>query len=205
MGQDNIEIGASSQRRILWIVLALNVGLAAAFAVTGLSADSSALIANGLDNLSDSVVYVITLLALSRSPVWKRGAARVSGILLILFSAGVLFDVARRFLTGTEPIGSTMMWMALAAAAVNLLCVWLLKRIRRPDVNIRAASTFSTNDFVANAGVLVGGGLVLWLDQSWPDLAVGLAVAGIALKGGFDILHDAHHETDRHKKHEVQR
>jgi fatty acid desaturase len=50
----------------------------------------------------------------------------------------------------------------------------------------------------------VGGGLVLWLDQSWPDLAVGVAVAGIALKGGFDILHDAHHETDKHRKHANQ-
>lgn len=201
MSHDNIDIGDTSQRRTLWIVLALNVALAAAFAVTGLTADSSALIANGLDNLSDSVVYVITLLALGRPPAWKRGAARVSGVLLILFAAGVLFDVGRRFMTGTDPIGSTMMWMALAAGAVNLLCVWLLKRIRRPDVNIRAASTFSTNDFVANAGVLIGGGLVLWLGQAWPDLVVGLAVAGIALKGGIDILHDAHHETDKHKEH----
>lgn len=201
MSDDDIDVSNASQRKILWIVLALNVALAAAFAVTGLTADSSALIANGLDNLSDSVVYVITLLALSRPPVWKRGAARVSGVLLILFAAGVLFDVGRRFLTGTDPIGSTMMWMALAAAAVNLLCVWLLKRIRRPDVNIRAASTFSTNDFVANAGVLIGGGLVLWLGQAWPDLVVGVAVAGIALKGGINILHDAHHETDRHKEH----
>ena len=201
MSDDDIDVSNASQRRILWIVLALNVALAAAFGVTGLTADSSALIANGLDNLSDSVVYVITLLALGRPPVWKRGAARVSGVLLILFAAGVLFDVGRRFLTGTDPIGSTMMWMALAAAAVNLLCVWLLKRIRNADVNVRAATTFSTNDFVANAGVLIGGGLVLWLGQAWPDLAVGVAVAGVALKGGIDILHDAHRETDKHKEH----
>lgn len=201
MSVADIDVSYASQRRVLWIVLALNIVLAAAFAVTGLAADSSALIANGLDNLSDSVVYVITLLALGRSPAWKRGAARVSGILLILFAAGVVFDIGRRFLTGTDPVGSTMMWMALAAAAVNLLCVWLLKRIRRPDVNIRAASTFSTNDFVANAGVLIGGGLVLWIGQAWPDLVVGAAVAAIALKGGIDILRDAHRETDKHKEH----
>lgn len=201
MSDDDIDVGTASQRRTLWIVLGLNVALAAAFAVAGLTADSSALIANGLDNLSDSVVYVITLFALGRPPVWKRGAARVSGILLILFAAGVLFDVGRRFLVGTDPIGTTMMWMAVAAAAVNALCVWLLKRIRNADVNVRAATTFSTNDFVANAGVLIGGGLVLWLGQAWPDLVVGVAVAGVALKGGIDILHDAHHETDKHKEH----
>lgn len=201
MSEDAIDIRDPNQRKILLIVLVLNVGLAAAFGITGLTANSSALIANGLDNLSDSVVYVITLMALNRGPVWKRGAARVSGILLIVFALGVLFDVGRRFMTGTDPVGSTMMWMAVVAAAVNLLCLRLLKRIRGPDVNIRAASTFSANDFVANAGVLVGGVLVLWTGWAWPDLIVGLAVAGIALKGAFDILRDAHRETDRHKAH----
>lgn len=120
MSEKHLDIRTHGQRRILWIVLGLNVALSVAFGVTGLSADSSALIANGLDNLSDSVVYVITLLALGRSPVWKRGAARASGALLILFAAGVLLDVGRRFLIGTDPVGGTMMWMALVAAAVNL-------------------------------------------------------------------------------------
>lgn len=90
-----------------------------------------------------------------------------------------------------------MMVMAVIAAAVNALCVWLLKRIREADVNVRAATTFSTNDFVANAGVLIGGGLVIWTGQAWPDLVVGLAVAAIALKGGIRILRDANCEAGR--------
>ncbi|MAM88612.1 cation transporter [Marinobacter sp. UBA2678] len=195
MSEDQLEIRAASQRKILWIVLGFNLALAVAFAVTGLKADSSALIANGLDNASDSIVYIITLLALSRPPVWKRVAARISGGLLILFAAGVLFDVIHRFLSDVEPLGSTMMIMAVVAAAVNALCVWLLKQIREADVTVRAATTFSTNDFVANAGVLIGGGLVMWTGQAWPDLVVGLAVAAIALKGGIQILRDANCEA----------
>lgn len=61
-----------------------------------------------------------------------------------------------------------MMVMAVIAATVNALCVWLLKRIRETDVNVRAATTFSTNVFVPNAGVLIGGGLVIWTGQAWP-------------------------------------
>ncbi|HDZ56767.1 MAG TPA: cation transporter [Pseudomonas xinjiangensis] len=197
MSEDQLEIRTASQRKILWTVLGLNMALAAAFGVTGLRADSSALIANGLDNASDSIVYLITLLALNRPPVWKRAAARVSGGLLILFAAGVLLDVIRRFLSDVEPLGSTMMVMAVSAAAVNALCVWLLKRIREADVTVRAATTFSTNDFIANAGVLIGGGLVIWTGQAWPDLVVGLAVAAIALKGGIRILRDANCEAGR--------
>ena len=32
---------------------------------------------------------------------------------------------------------------------------------------------------------------MLWLDQSWPDLVVGVIVAGIAARGGLEILEDA--------------
>ena len=60
------------QRRTLWTVLLLNVAIAAGFFATGVLGDSSALIANGLDNTSDSLVYGISLFARSRSAVWKR-------------------------------------------------------------------------------------------------------------------------------------
>lgn len=191
MSEEKIEIHDAHQRRILLIVLALNLALAAGFWVTGVAASSSALIANGLDNASDSAVYIITLLALSRSAAWQTSAAKLSGWLLLLFAAGILVDVGRRFFGDAEPIGTTMMVMALGAAIVNATCVWLLRKIQQANVNVRAATTFSTNDFVANAGVLVGGGLVLWTGRAWPDLVVGLAVAAIAVKGGIEILRDA--------------
>lgn len=188
------------KRRVLWIVLALNVAIAAGFFTTGALGDSSALIANGLDNSSDALVYAISLFALTRPPGWKRGAARLSGILLLVFAVGVLLDVGRRFLAGSEPLGAMMMIMALIAAAVNLQSWFLLNRLRDKDVNLRAAETFSFNDFISNGGILVGGGLVLWTGQNWPDLVVGIGVAGIAIYGGIDILRDAHGEADRAKE-----
>ncbi|MCK0166151.1 cation transporter [Jannaschia sp. S6380] len=184
----------AQQRRILWIVLILNVAIALGFFGTGAVGDSSALIANGLDNTSDAFVYALSLFAMSRSGRWKRGAANVSGGLLILFAIGILFDAGRRFLEGSDPLGPVMIVMAVIAAAVNLACVLLLRRIQDPDVNVRAANTFSLNDFVANLGILVAGGLVAWLGGNWPDLVVGVAVAAIAAWGGVEILRDAHGE-----------
>lgn len=62
---------------------------------------------------------------------------------------------------------------------------------RPQDVNLKAAQTFSCNDFISNGGILVAGGLVLLLGQRWPDLVVGGAVALVALWGGVEIRKDA--------------
>jgi cobalt-zinc-cadmium efflux system protein len=182
------------QRRTLLLVLALNFGLFLALGVAGWLADSSALLANAADNASDSAVYLISFLAVGRAPRWKKTAATLSGVLLLLFAFGVLADVGRRWLMGTEPIGPTMMVMALAAALVNLWCLKLLRNVDGDDVNMRAAETFSFNDFVSNGGILVAGGLVLWLGQAWPDLIVGALVALMAAMGAFEILSDVRDE-----------
>ena len=184
------------QRRTLLTVLGLNAGLAAALGIGGVSADSSALLANALDNASDAAVYLISFLAIGRAGTWKRGAARASGIMLLVFAVGVLVDAVRRVITGTEPIGPTMMALALVAAVVNLICLQFIRRQHSGDVNMKAAETFSFNDFASNGGILVAGGLVLWLDQAWPDLVVGVLVAAIAIKGGVEILRDANAASD---------
>jgi Co/Zn/Cd efflux system component len=191
-----LDLESREKRRTLWVVFGLNVALALGLFAAGYLAHSSALIANGLDNSSDAAVYAISLLALSRPPAWKRGAARFSGIMLFLFGVGVLIEAGRRFLTGYEPIGTTMMVVAVAAAAVNLLCLILLKRLTKKDVNLRAATTFSFNDFMSNGGILVGGALVWWTGENWPDLIIAVGIAAIAVMGAIDILKDARRETE---------
>ncbi|HBX59050.1 MULTISPECIES: cation transporter [unclassified Methylophaga] len=188
----NLDLSSADKRRTLWVVLILNVAIAVGFLVTGYVGNSNALIANGLDNTSDAIVYGLSLLALSRSRAWKRGAARFSGFLLLVFSAGVVLDAIRRYFEGSEPTGAMMMSMAAVAAVVNLLSLYLLKKMQSKDVNLRAATTFSINDFVANGGVILAGIVVIWTDSNLPDLLVGVAVAGIALYGAINILRDAH-------------
>ena len=88
-----------------------------------------------------------------------------------------------------------MMVMSAIAGVVNYVCLRLLLKLKQPDVNLRAATTFSFNDFISNGGILIAGALVLWLGTNWPDLLVGLATALIAIKGGIEILRDARAET----------
>ena len=204
-GDHDIDLGSAGKRRTLWVVLWLNVAIAIGFFVVGYFADSNALLANGLDNSSDAIVYALSLLALARSRIWQRGAARFSGVMLLVFAAGVIADAVRRFVEGSEPGGFMMLAMAAVAAVVNLICLRMLQRTEDKDVSMRAATTFSFNDFIANGGIIIAGIVVMLTGANWPDLVVGVAVACIALYGSIQILRDAHmdihdEEGSEHRK-----
>lgn len=197
MSELGLDSASPDHRRTLWIVLVLNLALTAGFAVAGLIGDSSALLANALDNASDSLVFIISLVALGRGRGWKTGAARFCALMLLLFAAGIVADAVRRFLGGSEPLGSAIVIMGVVGAAVNAVCLWLLARLKGKDVNLRAATIFSFNDFASNGGIFIAGGLVLWTGSNWPDLLGGAAVALIAVKGAIDIFKDAKREAGK--------
>ena len=185
------------QKSILRQVLLWNLGLFVGLGIAGWVADSSALMANAVDNASDAAVYLISYLAIDRQPAWKRWAAMLSGVMLLLFACFVLADVVRRWLGDVEPVGMTMMVLALVAAGINLWCLVLLRRVQSDDVNKQAAETFSFNDFISNGGVLVAGGLVLWIGSPWPDLVAGALIAVVAIVGGIRILRSVRAENGR--------
>ena len=185
------------QKSILRQVLLWNLGLFVGLGIAGWVADSSALMANAVDNASDAAVYLISYLAIDRQPAWKRWAAMLSGVMLLLFACFVLADVVRRWLGDVEPVGMTMMVLALVAAGINLWCLVLLRRLRSDDVNMKAAETFSFNDFISNGGVLIAGGLVLWIGSPWPDLVAGALIALVAIVGGIRILRSVRAENGR--------
>lgn len=185
------EAEVHQQRRVLLQVLFLNVLLSSSLVATGIYADSSGLIANALDNASDSAVYAISYFAVAGSPRRKTMAASLSGVMLLVLAVTVVIDAVRRFFVGAEPVSVVMVGMSLVAGGINLWCLRLLRRLPRTEVNLRAAYTFSINDFVSNIGVVVAAGLVAWTRQFWPDVVVGLAIAVVVGKGGVEILRDA--------------
>ena len=191
-----------AERRVLLQVLLLNAGLAAALLAGGLLADSSGLLANALDNTSDALTYAMSYFAVSRSQLWKSRAASITGVMLLVLAVGVAADAIHRFINGSDPTGYLMMIMALAAAMINALCIKLLKKFRRGEVNLRAAWTMSLNDFASNFGIVVAGILVSLVGSNWPDVAIALTIAAVALYGGIKTLRDASRNRKKSEKPE---
>jgi Co/Zn/Cd efflux system component len=81
-----------------------------------------------------------------------------------------------------------MIGISALALAGNVACLLLLTRHRHGGAHMRASWIFSTNDVLANLGVIVAGALVAATGSRVPDLVVGTAVAALVLLGAVRIL-----------------
>ncbi len=181
---------AAERRTLIWL-LGINFSQVAVAGAVGIAADSTGLLGAALDNLADAAVYVVSLYAVGRSVAAKVRAARLSGVLLIALALVLLGEVIRRFVGGAEPVGLAMIITALLNAATNVLSLKLLRAHREDGVHLKASWIFTTNDMLANLGIVLSGIAVMFFESPVPDLLIGLVVVGIVLKGGWEILEDA--------------
>ena len=189
--EDPLNARDAGEQRILAWVLGINLAQALAVGAVGLAADSTGLMGAALDNLADAGVYTVSLYAVGRTAVAKARVARLSGTLLIVLGLGLLVEVLRRFFAGADPVGLAMIVTAIANAAVNVVCLRLLRSRREQGVHLKASWIFTTNDMLANAGIVLSGAAVMLLGSPLPDLLIGLVVVGIVLHGGWEILEQA--------------
>uniref|UniRef100_A0A7C2P200 Cation transporter n=1 Tax=Schlesneria paludicola TaxID=360056 RepID=A0A7C2P200_9PLAN len=195
-GEPRLDAHDTAERRTLKWVLGINFSQVVLAGAVGIAADSAGLLGAALDNLSDAAVYVVSLYAVGRSIAVKSRAASLSGVLLIVLALGLLGEVIRRYVGGSEPIGVAMIVTAFLNAATNVLNLWLLREHREHGVHLKASWNFTTNDMLANLGIVASGIAVMVLKSPLPDLLIGLVVAGIVLKGGWDILGEARRATE---------
>jgi Co/Zn/Cd efflux system component len=178
----------AGERRVLKLLLAINAVMFVAELGLGFLAQSTGLVSDSLDMLADAMVYGLSLLAVGRATKDQVKAARVSGVLQGLLAFGALAEVARRAVHGSEPVEGLMIGVALVALAANLTCVALLARHRKGGVHLRASWIFSTNDALANLGVVAAGILVAVTGSAIPDLVIGTIVGLLVLTGAVRIL-----------------
>jgi cation diffusion facilitator family transporter len=182
------------ERRTLWTLLAINAMMFVGEAVAGWLGESTGLLADSLDMLADAAVYGISLYAVGHSDR-QASAAKISGVMQMALGLGVLLEVGRRYAFGSEPVGVLMMATATVALAANMACVALIAKHRKGGVHMRASWIFSTNDAIANLGVIASGGLVLALGSRLPDLIIGSVISLIVLRGGIQILREAKRQS----------
>lgn len=181
----------ADQRRVLIVVMVINFVMFMAEFGGGVSARSSALMADSVDMLGDAVVYALSLYALSRGPRWEAGAALAKGGIILVFGIAVVVEIFDKIVNGVPPSSSLMLAFGSAALVANLACLALLWRFRSENVNMSSTFECSRNDVASNTGVLIAAGLVGATGAAWPDLVVGGVIAIIFLRSAWHVLSEA--------------
>src|SRR5690349_6690458 len=119
-----------ADRTTIRLALALNAAMFVIGLVAGFLAQSTGVLADALDMGTDAVSYALALAAVTRSARFKVNAARWTGGVLIVLGAGIVVDVVRRGIFGSEPVGLTMMAYSILSFAVNVYVLMRLSKFR---------------------------------------------------------------------------
>ncbi|RYU57065.1 cation transporter [Methylolobus aquaticus] len=179
---------APQEAAALQWLLGINGVMFVAEMTSGWLAQSTGLIADSLDMFADAAVYGLALYAVGRDASHQLRSARFAGWLQMLLALGALSEVLRRFIFGSDPEPPLMLGTALAALVANVTCLIVLARHRNGGVHMQASWIFSTNDVLANLGVIAAALLVAWTGSNQPDLVIGTLIALLVLNGARRIL-----------------
>jgi Co/Zn/Cd efflux system component len=176
-------------RVALWINIAMFVLEFGA----GVVADSTALLADSVDMLGDAIVYGFSLYVIGRGRAWQARSALLKGGVMAAFGVGVLIEVAAKLARGITPSAEIMGSVGLLALVANGAVLLFLWRRRADDLNMRSVWLCSRNDVIANAAVLLAALGVAMTGSPWPDIAVGVGIAGLFITSAVGVVRAALH------------
>lgn len=202
---DHHHHGPATYNRAFAIGISLNIAYVLIEAWYGWKVDSLALLADAGHNLSDVIGLVLAwggALAGRLRPDarytygWKRAsilAAFLNALLLLVAMGSLVWEALHR-LSAPEPIqGVTIMVVAGVGIVVNTATALLFRRGRADDMNIRGAFLHMAADALVSLGVVIAGGLALWLGWNWLDPLVSLLIAAVIVAGTWSLFRQSLH------------
>lgn len=187
------------QRATLRIVLGINAVMFVVIAAAALYGNSTALLADSLDNLGDALTYALSLYVVSRSATAKARVALVKGVLILLAAGVVAAQIVHRLMVPSVPMFEVMGVFSLIGLAANGVCFWLLWRHRHEDVNMSSVWECSRNDIAANVSVFIAAAGVALTGSGWPDLVVALGLVILLLRSSLRVIASARAELRGNK------
>ncbi|HHY82196.1 MAG TPA: cation transporter [Clostridiales bacterium] len=190
-------------RRILWIILLINIAVAAVKIAVGSIIKSSSMTADGFHSLTDGSSNIIGLIGirLASKPVdtdhpYGHGKFEtLSGLfisgLLFLLSGNIIIEAVRKFISPITPdITMESLIVLLGTLLVNILVSILeYKKGKELDSSILISDSMHTrSDIFISLGVLITLGAIKLGLPSFVDAAASLVVAGFILHAGYEIF-----------------
>lgn len=190
----DVRVLEARQRRVLTIVLVINLLTFLMMMGAAWYSRSSSLLSGGLDNLGDALTYALSLAVVGASGLAKARVALFKGLLILGAALAVGVQIVWRLLHPEVPLFDGMGVAALLNLGANLVCLKLLMPYRGGDINLVSAWECSRNDVYEGFAVLAAA-LGVWLfDAGWPDLIIAVALLLLFLRSAWRVLRSAWRE-----------
>jgi cobalt-zinc-cadmium efflux system protein len=194
---------ADADRGKLTVALVLIVAFMAAEVVTGIVANSLALLSDAAHMLTDAAAIGLSLVAirLARRPAEGRMtfglkrveilSAQANGITLLVLAAIIAIEGVRRLFDPPGVDGALVLVVALAGIVVNLAATAVLARANRQSLNVEGSFQHLLTDLYAFIGTAVAAVAILLTGFDRADAIASLLVAGLMLRSAFGLLHES--------------
>ena len=179
------------QRGTLRVVLGINAVMFLVIVAAALYGKSTALLSDSLDNLGDALTYGLSIYAVSRGDLVKARVALLKGGLIFLAACAVAAQIVSKLLVPSVPLFEVMGVFSLLGLVANSICLFLLWRHRREDVNMSSVWECSRNDIASNLSVFVAAGAVWLTGSGWPDLLVASGLLLLLMRSAVRVIASA--------------
>lgn len=175
-------------KKVLIIVLIINALMFLIESAYGWVSHSTALLADALDMFGDALVYGMSLYVLTKSVQQQAKVSLSKGLFMVAFGLFVLVEAGFKAINPVMPNVEIMGVVGSIALLANLVCFLLLYSHRADNLNMSSTWLCSRNDLIANVGVLIAALLSYLLVSRWPDILIGVLIAGIFLKSAVAVI-----------------
>ncbi len=194
---------ADADRGKLTIALALILAFMAAEVVTGIIANSLALLSDAAHMLTDAAAIGFSLVAikLAQRPAGgqmtfglKRAeilSAQANGITLLVLAAIIAIEGVRRLVDPPGVDGVLVLVVALAGIVVNVAATATLARANRQSLNVEGSFQHLLTDLYAFIGTAIAATVILLTGFDQADAIASLLVAALMLRSAIGLLRDS--------------
>jgi cobalt-zinc-cadmium efflux system protein len=193
-----------NERKMLFAAV-LTGGFMIAEVIGGIVSGSLALLADAAHMLTDFAALALAWLAF-RFSRWPADRARTygfdrlqvlvaysSGLSLFAIAAFICYEAVQRLAAPVPVLGGTMMAVAAAGLAVNLIVFAILHTGDRENLNMRAATVHVLADMLGSVGAIAAAAIILTTGWVAADPLASILVALMVLYGAWNVVRDSSH------------
>jgi len=196
-------VTAGADRRRLTFALALILSFMVAEVTAGILAHSLALLSDAAHMLTDAGAIGLSLLALSLAARPPSGSmtyglrraeilsAQANGAILLVLAGLIVYEAIRRLVSPPDVQGWTVVVVAVAGIAVNLVATWQLAKANRGNMAVEGSFQHILTDLYAFVGTAIAGAIIVATGFSRADPIASLFVAALMLRASYGLLKDS--------------